>query len=231
MTSPLALSPDARLETLRFGNEGQALVQVEGALSDLALVRDIAAHHRYAPIGPFYPGIRAAVSEKIAMPLVAPMMPQICDALELAGLLAYRECYLSLVTKAPGDLDPIQRLPHFDGVEPELVAILLYLSDDSEGGTAFYRQRSTGFETVDAARYDDYREALDADMKAHGMPEAGYIGSDSPMFERTLKVEGKANRLIAYRGNLLHCASMPDGFVPDENPLTGRLTLNLFLKA
>lgn len=204
---------------------------VDDALSDLQLVRDIAARHSYKPIGPFYPGIRASVSKAVAMPLVAPLLEQMADLFGLAREPAYFECFLSIVTKAPGELAPIQRLPHFDGTEPERIAVLLYLSDDSEGGTAFYRQRSTGYESVDAARFDHYRAELETATAHHGLPHAEYIGENSPMFERTLKVDGAANRLIAYRGNTLHCAAMPAQFVPDTDPRHGRLTLNLFLRA
>lgn len=231
MTSPLALSPDACISSERFGKEEQPLLRVDDALADLGLVREIAARHSYKPVGPFYPGIRAAVSERIAMPLVEPLLGQIADIFELGREPAYFECYLSIVTKAPSELDPIQRLPHFDGVERERIAVLLYLSDDGTGGTAFYRQRSTGFESVDATRYDRYLAELEAATAEHGIPPAGYIGENSPIFVRTFKVEGKANRMIAYRGNSLHCFAADETFLPIADPAKGRLTLNLFLKA
>ncbi|KLE35980.1 DUF6445 family protein [Aurantiacibacter luteus] len=231
MTSPLALSPAHRATLSTFGAEAQPLLSVEDALADLPLVRAIAARHSYRPIGPFYPGLRAPVSDAIAMPLVEPLLPTMRDAFGLAAEPRYFECYLSLVTLAPADLAPIQRLPHFDGVEPGRIAVLLYLSDDMAGGTAFYRQRATGFESVDAARFDAYRTALDAGTARHGLPEAAYIGDSSPLFERTFKVDGAAGRMIAYRGNTLHCAAPHEGFVPDADPRVGRLTLNLFLKA
>lgn len=227
--SPLSLSPAHRSQLSHFGAERQPLLQIDGALTDLPLVREIAARHSYRPIGPFYPGIRAAVSPAIAMPLVAPLLGQIKAIFGLAREPEYHECYLSLVTKAPAELAPIQRLPHFDGTEPDRLAVLLYLSDDAAGGTAFYRQRATGFESVDAARYDRYLEELEAGTTEHGIPAASYIDEQSPLFEQTCKVDGLANRLIAYRGNTLHCAALPSAFVPDADPRTGRLTLNLFL--
>lgn len=229
--SPLALSPDHRFTLSHFGEEAQPLVQVDHVLADLPLVREIAARHSYKPIGPFYPGIRAAVSAAIAMPLVAPLLPALRDAFGLAREPDYFECYLSLVTKAPTELDPIQRLPHFDGTERERLAVLLFLSDDSEGGTAFYRQRATGFESVDDTRYDRYLAELQESTREHGIPDASYIGADSPIFAQTHRVAGTPNRMIAYRGNTLHCAALSGNFVPDPDPRRGRLTLNLFLKA
>ena len=40
------------------------------------------------------------------------------------------------------DLKPIQRFPHFDGVEASRLAVLLYLDQGETTGTAFYRQRA-----------------------------------------------------------------------------------------
>ncbi|MWV26450.1 DUF6445 family protein [Aurantiacibacter rhizosphaerae] len=228
--SPLTLSPSHRASLLHFGEEAQPMLVVDDALADLDLVREIAAKHSYRPIGPFYPGVRAAISEKIAMPLVAPLLPRFQEIFGLAREPAYLECFLSLVTKSPAELAPIQRLPHFDGTEPERIAVLLYLSDDRDGGTGFYRQRATGFESVDAERYDSYLAALETGTKEHGIPPARFIDSSSPLFDRTFRIEGVANRLVAYRGNTLHCAAMPADFAPDHDPQSGRLTMNLFLR-
>ena len=228
---PLALSPTARIAESRFGTERQPLLTVDDALPDPQGVVAIAARHSFRAIGPYYPGVRAPVSEAVAMALVAPLLGRLAEAFGLAAPPAYFECYLSLVTAAAADLAPIQRLPHFDGVEPDRIAVLLYLGAAEAGGTAFYRQRATGFESVDAARYDTYRAALAADVAQHGVPPAGYIAGDTPLFEQVHKVEGRFNRLIAYRGNTLHCAALNPSFVPVPDAARGRLTLNLFLRA
>lgn len=231
MPGPLALSPRARLSATRFGAENQMLLTVDEALADPAAVVAIAARHRYRPIGPFYPGVRAAVSEGVAMELVAPLLTQLADAFELAAPPAYFECYLSLVTTPAEKLAPIQRLPHFDGVERDRIAVLLYLDAAEQGGTAFYRQRDTGYESVDQARYQTYRAMLEAGAAEHGVPAPAYISGDTPLFARIHRVEGRFNRMIAYRGNTLHCADLSAGFVPAPDPAAGRLTLNLFLRS
>ncbi len=122
-------------------------------------------------------------------------------------------------------------MPHFDGLEPDRIALLLYLDREERGGTAFYRQRSTGFESVDEARYDAYRAALDAGVAEYGLPSAAYIAGDTALFEQVHLVEGRFNRMIAYRGNTLHCAALGPSFAPVMDPAQGRLTLNLFLRA
>lgn len=229
MPGPLALSPDATSTRTRFGAEAQPLLRVEQALADPAAVIAIAARHHFGQHGPHYPGIRAAVSSAVAMPLVEPLLLPIAAQFGLTRPPQYRECFLSLVTLEPGDLAPIQRLPHFDGVEPERLAVLLYLDRAERGGTGFYCQRSTGFEYVAADRFDRYRTALEAGVEEHGLPGPAYIAGDTPLFEQVHREVGRFNSMVVYRGNSLHCAALDGDFRPDPDPATGRLTLNLFL--
>lgn len=229
MSSPLALSPAAQVTVSHFGREAQPLVRVEHALADPDLVIDIAARHTFARHGDFYPGIRAPVSEVIAMPLVFPLLKRVQDIFGLARPPRYSECYLSLLTVAPGDLTPIQRLPHFDGVEAERIAVLLYLDREGRGGTAFYRQRATGYESVDASRFERYRSELEKSVDTHGLPDAKYIVGDTAIFARSHIVPDTFNSMVIYRGNALHCAAPTPEFTHDPDPRTGRLTLNLFL--
>ncbi len=228
MTSPLALAPAARITTTAFGHEANALLTIEEALADVELVRTIAARHAFHPIGPHYPGIRAPVSERIAQPLFAPLGGAIEESFGLPRPLRYIEGFLSIVTRSPADLRPIQRLPHFDGTEPARIAMLLYLDPGERGGTAFFRQRATRFESVSPERLAAYEAALEAGVARHGLPQARYVGADDPLFERIHQVEGELNRLIVYRGNTLHCADLTDEFLPLADPLAGRLSLNLF---
>jgi hypothetical protein len=229
MSSPLDLSPQAEVSVAHFGEERQPLLEVTGALPDPEAVIDIAARHRFGQHGPFYPGLRAPVSEAISMPLVAPLLGYLVDAFTLSRAPRYCECFLSVVTHAPGSLAPIQRLPHFDGVEPERLAVLLYLDRTERGGTAFYRQRATGFESVDADRFEAYRTSLEAEIARTGLPDPQYIAGDTDTFVQTHRIDGWFNSLVVYRGNTLHCACLPRDFAPDPDPRSGRLTLNLFL--
>lgn len=190
MESPLRLAPAARPVLSAFGEERQPLLTVDAALPDPAAVIAVAARHAYRPIGPFYPGVRAAVSAAIAMPLVAPLLNTLQQAFALDRTPAYRECYLSVVTTAPADLAPIQRLPHFDGTGRERIAVLLYLDRAERGGTAFYRQRTTGYESVDEARYESYRATLAEETARHGLPDGGYIAGDTAMFLQTSRSQG-----------------------------------------
>lgn len=192
------------------------------------LVND-AAMLSFAPMGIHYPGIRANIARRMLTPLLAPLAPIISDVFGY-GVTEITDAFYSLVTTDPDALTPIQRIPHFDGVEPSRLALLHYLAPDAPGGTAFYRHRSTGYETVTAERLPDYGRALDADLAKAGMPAPAYIDGDTPIFDQITQFEGRFNRAILYRGNSLHCAWLPERTVFSADPGVGRLTSNIFLK-
>ncbi len=181
------------------------------------------------PMGEHYPGLRAHVPRPLLAPLLAALAPVIAETFGIAATRIEDALY-SLVNIAAGDLKPIQRLPHFDGVEPDRLALLHYLSA-TPGGTAFYRHRSTGFESLSAERLPAYRAALDADLQHHGLPSPGYIGGDTAIYERVAGHAGAFNRALLYRGNLLHCADIPAGLALPGDVRHGRFTVNSFLRS
>lgn len=220
---------DWSVEIHRHGNEQEPVVVIDGFAPDPGRFIDDAAFLSFKPIGPHYPGVRAVVA--------APMLHDLLAALEPVAAEAFREprielidAFYSLLTTPPQELVPIQRLPHFDGVERERLALLHYLARDERSGTAFFRHRSTGFETVDAPRLATYRQALDADIKREGMPSPDYIDGDTAIFEQTARYDGSFNRAILYRSNTLHCASIPRDMTFLADTQRGRLTVNTFLK-
>lgn len=192
------------------------------------LLVDDAAMLGFAPMGMHYPGVRAAISKRILAPLITAVEPIIAEVFGYSKV-DVADAFYSLVTTPPDALTPIQRLPHFDGVELERLALLHYLAPDAPGGTAFYRHRATGFETVTATRLAPYRAALESDVAREGLPEPTYIDGNTTMFEQIARFDGRFNRAILYRGNSLHCAWLPGGTPFDTDPRKGRLTLNTFL--
>ena len=114
----------------------------------------------FKPVGIHYPGVRAAVARQLLKPLLHALDPLIRSIFGYEATIL-DDAYYSLVTTAPADLTPIQRLPHFDGVESNRLALLHYLSPEQPGGTAFYRHRTTGFEGVTSERLPVYRTALE----------------------------------------------------------------------
>lgn len=184
----------------------------------------------FRPIGAHYPGVRATVASAMLRELLAQLEPVAADVFGVDGLDVV-DAFYSLVTTPASALAPIQRLPHFDEASPSRLALLHFLARDESSGTAFYRHRSTGFESIDAERLPAYRAALDADLRRHGMPDAQYIAGDTPIFEQCAVHMGRFNRALLYRSNTLHCALIPPGMALGDDPETGRLTVNTFLDA
>jgi hypothetical protein len=218
------------LSVVGHGVEREPVVVIDDFARDPQRFVDDAGFLAFRPIGPHYPGVRAPVAPAMLRDLLAALEPVVAEVFGPCGIDTV-DAFYSLVTTPPSALAPIQRLPHFDGVERERLALLHFLSSDERSGTAFYRHRSTGFETVNADRLAPYREALDVDLKRHGMPEPGYIGGDTPIFEQIARHGGRFNRAILYRSNTLHCADIPEDMAFVADPEAGRLTVNTFIIA
>jgi hypothetical protein len=229
VTPDLLLNPGAKIRIARQGGEAQPVIVIDDMLAAPERWREAAARARYGRIGPHYPGLRAVVPAEAAAAMRDALAPAIADTFGLDPVPPVLETYFSIVTTPPEALAPIQRLPHFDGLEPERIAILIFLSGAEQGGTAFYRQRATGFETVDPARFPAFEAALRAGIAEHGLPPPAYIDGDTPLYEQIGRYEARPNRALVYRGHSLHCAAIPAGAPLPADPAQGRLSINSFL--
>lgn len=218
------------VQRLAVGREQAPLLVVDNLVADPDGLREQAARAEFAPIGRFFPGIRAAAPAAYQAFIVRELAPLILEHFGLAGrTLAFSMCHFSIVTTPPARLHAVQRIPHFDSVDEQGLATIHYLFRRAYGGTAFYRHRKTGFETIDAGRRADYFRSLEAENGGPDMPPAAYIDGDTALFEQVARQDGVFNRLLVYRRNALHSGCIGADFVPDANPLTGRLSINSFL--
>jgi len=192
------------------------------------LIREAAAHS-YRPIGPNFPGVRAVVPDALVLAMRESLAGLIRETFDLEDELNRIESYYSLITTPPERLEPIQRLPHFDGLGPKRIALLHHLGRAERGGTAFYRHRSTGFETLTEARLPAYNLAVNAELRSFGLPPAAYLDGDTPIYERIARYEARFNRLLVYRGNTLHGAEAPGDLAPAADPGAGRFSINTFI--
>jgi Family of unknown function (DUF6445) len=221
--------PEPKISVRRLGREGEPLVVIDGfsGMVDTLKVTGYAA--QYLEAGAFYPGMRSRADSSYLnrrRELMMQIMQQVFGFTEDVRLDA---ASYSLVTLAEQDLSPLQCIPHYDDTGSEVIAVMHYLLGPETGGTAFYRHRRTGFETINAARETAYREALTEDEKAYGLPPARYYHGDSDWFEQIDEVDAQPDRLILYRGRQLHSGVIPDPAVLSPDPRQGRLTINMFL--
>jgi hypothetical protein len=212
------------------GAERQPVVIVENFAPDPEALIAAAETLPFVPMGEYYPGVRAAVTpayfEGLA-PMLTPVMREVFGAHHRIG---FTRALYSIATTPPADLTLAQRIPHIDGVAEGMIAIIHYLGHEDQGGTAFYRHRSTGFETVDAARHRRYLDTLRDDFATHGEPEPAYIEGDTALFERTAGYDAAFNRALIYRSSLLHCAMLPNHVALPGTVREGRLTVASFLR-
>jgi hypothetical protein len=223
------LNPKARTNVVRQGMEQQPVIVIDDMLSDVDWWRATAEQLSYSRIGPHYPGLRAPVPPAQSNAMRDELETLVRETFALDPVPPVLECYFSIVTTPPEALAPIQRLPHVDGLEPDRIAILIYLSGAEMGGTAFYRQRATGFETLDPDRYPQFEATLRAGIAEHGLPSPAYISGDTPLYEKIASYDGRPNRGLIYRSRSLHCAEIPAGLPLPASPRDGRLTINSFL--
>ena len=219
--------PTIRIE--RIGNEQQPVIVIDDFVAAPDHLRRAAETRDYQTMGRHYPGLRAEVAAEDVAAFLTPIERLIAETFGFSEPARVISAGYSIVTTRPADLTPIQRLPHFDGLEAERVALLHYLNGQDQGGTAFYRHRGTGFETISAERHQAYDAALHREVARHGMPAPAYISGDTALYERIARFEARPNRALIYRGHMLHCADLPDDldFTPD--PKVARLTVNTFL--
>lgn len=224
-------APQPSISVATIGNERRRVVVVENFSPHPERLVDEAASLTFERMGEFYPGARARVSATYYQGLGGVLNAVLREVYGWTQSAHFDRCLYSLATTPSDRLSLAQRIPHVDGFEAGMVAIVHYLCRENFGGTAFYRHRSTGFETVDASRDQDYLNALRRDFGRYGEPSSAYISGDTPIFEKVAGFEPAYNRALIYPSNLLHCASLPNGVQFPADPRCGRLTVTSFLSA
>ena len=217
----------------QISSTDQQLVSLDNFLVDPQHAILQASLQNFAKITPQYPGVRAALDPAVCRAWLTQLAPLLDQWFGGAGRAWEMQAWYSLVTAPPHALAPIQRLPHVDGTDPEQIAMMLYLHTTGPhsrqgGGTGFFRHRSTGLSSLTAEAFPRYAEAVAADYQRTGMPPAAYPTDGAPHFERVHIAEGRFNRAVFYRGNILHSGVIDNAAPLSADPRVGRLTINAF---
>lgn len=220
----------ADVQTTRFSAGNHTLVTADGFLDQPDAVISQACLQNFAKITPQYPGVRAALDPAVCHAWLDQLGPLLDQWFGPYGRRWEMQAWTSLVTVPPAQLAPIQRLPHVDGTDPTQIAMMLYLHRTGHGGTAFFRHRATGFESLTAADFPRYAAAVQADIDRTGLPPAAYTTDGAPHFERVHAVPGTFNTAVFYRGNILHSGIIDNDAPLSPDPREGRLTINAFFR-
>jgi hypothetical protein len=225
-----SLNPRGRPGLARIGVEQEPVFWVDDFFRDPQAVVDFAATEAsFGPAGQGYPGLRASVPEIVNHALIHALQPVIAQIFAIGdGHELGLQTAFAIVTHGAGELQPAQRIPHFDVADRRALAIVVYLCTPGWGGTAFFRHRSTGFETVPPERNEIYNRRLAQELAMTPVPE-GLPDGNHPLFEQLHCVEPVFNRLVLYRSRLLHSAT-PSDRPFSASPREGRLTITSFLR-
>ncbi len=216
-----------RAVSTAIGAERSPILCIDDFFANPELLVECAAQAHYIDVGPLYPGVRAPAPAEYVQMLLKAVGPEVERVFGTPPEEDLELCAFSMVTAPASALRHAQRIPHFDGPEPRRFAFLHYLCAPHFGGTSFYRHRSTGFESVTPERLMIYRSAVERELRA-SQPAAAYMNGDTEVFEQVHSVAAAYNRLVIYRGNLLHSGDIPAALPLIEDPRQGRLTINGF---
>jgi hypothetical protein len=222
--TPFAFNSNATIEVARIGRRGINVTLIDNVLQDPHGVAALGFAQSYAEDrSNLYPGFRAPVPDSFSIGFRAWLTALLQRPIDRDT------SFFSVVATASEDLLPIQRIPHYDSTDPNLFAAVIYLCDSRFGGTVFYRHRRTGYEEITAENVNNYKLALNSDLRMHGAPEKDYIAGDSVLFEAIFSNELRFNSAIVYPGSVLHAAKMGTGFTPPKDKSEWRMTVTALL--
>lgn len=221
-----------RIEALHIGCESQPLLKVDSLFQGVDLIRDYAINaNNFKVADSFYPGIRMEVPLPYTLAVLKHLAGYVYNFfyLDLEKIKKISSRY-SIVTFAPESLGILQRIPHFDAPNPKSLAMVYYLCDAPDSGTALYRHRETGYEFINEDRYGSYMDCVKRQFQDPEKHPRGYICSDTAEYDQIAAYSAKYNRLVAYHGSSLHSGIITPEYNFDPSPSTGRLTITTFVE-
>lgn len=229
------MNQDVLVQSVSVGGEKQKILIIDNLMQNPEVMVDFAANTPFLSLnrkgGNYYPGVRVPPPHEYFPSLISLIRPVLEREYGVSPLarMTKAECAISLLTFRPEELSKVQSLPHFDSINPRQFALLHYLCSARHGGTAFYRHNITGYETVSGDRLQHYQEVFLNDIEKNGAPRQEYIADSNERFTRIGSVEVNYNRLVIYPSFLFHSACVDPAVSVDQNPRTGRLTVNSFV--
>lgn len=232
----MTTAPDCRpadtaiIDIVPIGAERVSLIQIDGATTDPQALVDFACDSvTFAAVADnLYPGLRAPMPLDYVRSMVTRLDPLIRRVHGLKTVrLARAECFFSIVTTPAADLVPLQTVPHIDTSDPLHFATVHYLGPPHFGGTAFFRQQSTGYETISPDREAGWDRARDAVLSGHS--GSAYPSPETADHVRVAAIPAAFDRLILYRSNALHAGIIDPAIVHPADPRSGRLTATMFI--
>jgi Family of unknown function (DUF6445) len=232
MPFDVAVNEHLSVQTHYAGNERQPVLIVDDYLRDPdSLVRYAVTETRFQPSPALYPGIVAPIADAYCESILDVLGPKIGETFAVKVETAYlTNCFFAILTFPPTQLHYRQLLPHVDDYGPGVIAVLHYLCAGAQGGTALFRHRATGYESLTKEKNQHLQSLISQDIASLGPLPPQYMKGDNRLYEQTTCIQAKFNRLVVYRGSILHSMVVNDETKFDADPRVGRLTANTFLR-
>jgi hypothetical protein len=214
----------------RIGRDQQPIVVIDDFFPAPEALRESAQSSIYEPARNLYPGIRAELPDFYwSGEHVRRCLTAIARGFNLTGRMKLLDSSFSMVTTPRDELSIGQRLPHPDAFNPRQIALVHFLAHDFTEGTAFYRHRSTGLQSITETDREAYFRKVEDELERCGPPPPGYMLGDNEFFEQIFAVEAKFNRAVLYRGQQLHSGAIGPHTPLNADPSKGRLTVTAFM--
>ena len=229
-----ALNPYASISSVRVGQCAVAVTVADNVLLRPQQLAEFGLGLTFVEDdGNLYPGVRARVPAEFSRPFHAWLTHTLrcTGVLEASSYVHEDASFFSIVNKNRANLLPLQRIPHYDSADPRVFAAVIYLFDRANSGTSFYRHRTTGYETIGDDNKDNYKIALNRNMKNLGPPAREYTNGSNALFERTHSVDSAFNRIVIYSGNVLHAADIDGSLFTGNDNSQWRLTISSLIKS
>ncbi|MGN6209703.1 DUF6445 family protein [Asticcacaulis sp.] len=224
----IQVNPAARVQLRHYGEERNPLIVIDDVLLNPEQLVEAATQTPFsAPEATFYPGLNAPLPPAYLQTLLPILRPSLMRAFGIGDGRLLSRAFFALSTLRAEEMQPLQKIPHYDQPDPHCLAMVHYLGRDQAGGTGFFRHIPSGFESVDRTRREAYMALVASELDTLGDRLTGYTGPDTPNYELLETVAPKFNRVVIYRSHVLHCALF-DGASLTDDPRTGRLTANSF---
>ncbi|MES2016240.1 MAG: DUF6445 family protein [Pseudomonadota bacterium] len=225
-------NPAPRIELLAIAGHRPCVVIDDFLLDPEAMCEAVVRNQDGFAMAPFnaYPGAELPVPDSLSAQLDEFFMQHVRQLLGARRTLSMHS-RLAMVTLAPHQLQPLQRVCHRDrlGVSAEqcVAASVLYLFKDAAlGGTSFYAPRQPLAQTERLiAQWNGMEQGA---MTAALGAEPGYLTASNAYFELLATVPAKFNRAIFYDGSMFHSSHITQPELLSADPARGRLTLNGF---
>jgi hypothetical protein len=229
-----AFNPNASVSSTRVGKCPIALTVADNVLLHPQPLAELGLGLEFVEDDSnLYPGIRARLPAEFSRPFQAWLTNTLrgTGVLEESSYVHEDASFFSIVNKSRENLLPLQRIPHYDSTDRRVFAAVIYLFDRPNSGTSFYRHRTTGYEAIDNENKDNYKIALNRNMKDLGPPAREYTNGSNALFERTHSVDSAFNRIVIYSGNVLHAADIDGSLFTGNDNSHWRLTISSLIRA